>query len=70
MGGKCEQACFEESRRRGIATVEFAVIFPILLVMVLGTLEICQRLFSYQSATIAAYEGIRLAARSTSNALK
>ncbi len=55
-------------RRRGIATVEFAVIFPILLVMVLGTLEICQRLFLRQSATIAAYEGIRLAARSTSNA--
>ncbi len=55
-------------KRRGIATVEFAVVFPILLLMVLGTIEICQRLFLRQSATIAAYEGIRLAARSTSNA--
>lgn len=54
--------------RRGIAAVEFAVVMPILLVMVLGTLEVCQRLFLRQTATVTAYEGIRLAARKTSNA--
>jgi Flp pilus assembly protein TadG len=54
--------------RRGIAAVEFAVVFPILLLLVLGTVEVCQRLFLRQSATIAAYEGIRVAARKTSAA--
>jgi Flp pilus assembly protein TadG len=54
------------SSRKGIATVEFAVILPILLTLVLGSIEVCQRLFIRQSATIAAYEGIRLAARKTS----
>ncbi len=55
-------------KRLGIASVEFAVVFPILMILVLGTVEVCQRLFIRQSATIAAYEGIRLAARKTSSA--
>ncbi len=53
--------------RRGIATVEMAVVLPLLLILVLGTIEICQRLFLRQTAVVATYEGIRLAARKSSN---
>jgi len=49
-----------------VATVELAIILPILLMLVFGTIEICQRIFLRQSAVIVAYEGARLAARGSS----
>lgn len=55
------------ARRSGVATVELAVVLPILLVLVFGTIEVCQRIFLRQSAVIVAYEGARLAARGISS---
>jgi len=57
----------EFKARSGIACVEFAFVLPVLLILVLGTIEVCQRIFLRQSAVIVAYEGARLAARSTSS---
>lgn len=55
------------SNRRGIACVEMAMVLPVLLIIVLGTIEVCQRIFLRQSAVVAAYEGARLAVRNTTN---
>ena len=41
-----------------------------MLILVLGTIEVCQRIFLRQSAVIVAYEAARLAARSTSSNLE
>lgn len=51
------------ARRRGVATVELALVLPVLLILIFGTLEICQRLLLRESAAVAAYETARLAAR-------
>ena len=51
-------------QRRGIATVELALVLPVMLILVLGTIEVCQRIFLRQSSLLVAYEGARLAARS------
>lgn len=50
--------------RKGIATVELAMVLPVMLILVLGTIEVCQRIFLRQSSLLVAYEGARLAARS------
>ena len=55
-----------ERHRSGIASVELAFVLPVLLILVLGTIEVCQRVFLRQSAVIVAYETARLAVRSTS----
>jgi Flp pilus assembly protein TadG len=54
-------------RRSGAATVELTVVLPVMLTLVLGTIEVCQRIFLRQTAILVAYEGSRLAARSTSS---
>jgi Flp pilus assembly protein TadG len=54
-------------QRRGLASVELAFVLPVLLVLVLGTVEVCQRIFLRQSAVIVAYEGARVAVRGTSS---
>lgn len=50
--------------RNGIATVELALVLPVMLILVLGTIEVCHRIFLRQSSLLVAYEGARLAARS------
>ncbi len=52
------------SSRSGVATVELAIVLPVMLILVLGTIEVCQRIFLRQSALLVAYEGARLASRS------
>ena len=47
--------------RRGIATVEVAVFLPILILLILGTVEVCHVVFLKQSLAVAAYEGARVA---------
>ncbi|WP_372723007.1 TadE family protein [Novipirellula sp.] len=46
-------------KRRGVASVEFAVCLPVLLVLTLGTIDLCSMLFLRESITLAAYEGAR-----------
>jgi Flp pilus assembly protein TadG len=53
--------------REGVACIELALVLPVLMILVLGTIEVCQRIFLRQSAVIVAYEGARLAVRSTSS---
>ncbi len=51
--------------RHAIATVELALVLPVMMIIVFGTLELCQRLMIRQTAAVAAYETARLAARRT-----
>lgn len=44
-------------RREGAAIVEFAVVLPIIVVLVLGTIEATSMVFLQQSLKLAAYEG-------------
>ncbi len=48
-----------QEKSRGIAAMEFAVCLPILLVLIVGTIEACSMVYLKQSLSIAAYEGVR-----------
>lgn len=47
------------SKRRGAATVEFAICLPALIALTIGTIDICSMLFLKESIKLAAYEGAR-----------
>ena len=47
------------SQRRGVAATEFAVCLPILMVIVIGTIEACSMIYLKQTLSVAAYEGVR-----------
>jgi Flp pilus assembly protein TadG len=47
------------NKRKGAAIVEFAVVLPIIVVLVLGTIEATSMIFLQQSLKLAAYEGAR-----------
>ena len=49
------------TRRRGAALVEFAVCLPVLMILILGSMEASSVIFLKQSLHSAAYEGIRAA---------
>lgn len=60
--------CFGVVRRqrraeklRGVAAAELAVCLPVVVLIVLATIEACSALFLKQSLTVAAYEGVRTA---------
>jgi Flp pilus assembly protein TadG len=53
--------------RIAAATVELAVVLPVLIAVVFGMIEICQRLHVKQSSLIAAYEACRVSTRPTSD---
>ncbi len=46
---------------RGVAAAELAVCLPIVVLLVLATIEACSAMFLKQSLTVAAYEGVRTA---------
>ena len=50
------------NRQTGIATVEFAIVLPLLLVLLLGVTEIGRAMIRYNALTKAAQEGARYAA--------
>lgn len=54
--------------RNGAAVVEFAVCLPILMVMILGSIEATSAIFLKQSLVASAYESIREAAKVRGNA--
>ena len=47
--------------RTGVAAVEFAVCLPIIMLLVIATIEACSMIFLKQSLAISAYEGARTA---------
>jgi len=49
-------------QRKGIATVEFAVLLPVFVLLTLGMLEVSRYLHTFQRATQGAREGARFAA--------
>lgn len=51
------------STREGVATVELALVLPVLFILIFGTLEVCLRLNLRESVVVAAYETARLASR-------
>ncbi|QDV23942.1 TadE family protein [Aureliella helgolandensis] len=56
-----------KSQRRGAAIVEMALILPVFVVLTFGSIEVCQRLYTKNSAVIAAYEACRVATRPNSD---
>jgi Flp pilus assembly protein TadG len=46
---------------RGVAAAELAVCLPIVVLLVIATLEACSAVFLKQSLTVATYEGVRTA---------
>ena len=51
----------QDSSRRGAATIELAVCLPILVLVLFGTIETCNMIYTRQSLEIAAYEAVRTA---------
>jgi len=47
--------------RRGLAAAEFAVCLPVVVLIVMATIEACSMVFLKQTLTVAAYEGARTA---------
>ncbi len=50
-------------QRRGAALVEFAVCLPVIMIVLLGSMEACSAIFVRQALTCSAYEGIRAAVK-------
>ncbi len=48
-------------KSRGVAATELAVCLPVLVLIVIATIEACSAMFLKQSLTVAAYEGVRTA---------
>jgi Flp pilus assembly protein TadG len=53
--------CGFRKKRRGVAAAELAVCLPVIVLLVLGTMEACTMIFLKQSLTVASYEGARMA---------
>jgi Flp pilus assembly protein TadG len=49
--------------RHGTAATELAVCLPIVVLLVVATIEACSLIFLKQSLSVAAYEGVRTAIR-------
>jgi hypothetical protein len=52
---------FGRRKARGVAAAELAVCLPIVVLLVIATIEACSAVFLKQSITVAAYEGVRTA---------
>lgn len=49
--------------RRGAAAVEAAICFPLIIILMMGTLEVCAGIYLKESVTICAFEGVRVGVR-------
>jgi Flp pilus assembly protein TadG len=59
IGGKRRAPVKRNSR--GVAAAELAVCLPVVVLIVIATIEACSAIFLKQSLTVAAYEGTRTA---------
>lgn len=57
-------------RQRGIATVEFAIVAPVLLLLMLATAELGRAFYTYNTLTKAVRDGARYASIAALNAAK
>jgi len=55
-------------KSRGVAAAELAVCLPVVVLLVIATLEACSAIFLKQSLTVAAYEGVRISIEEGSTA--
>ncbi|MCA9212360.1 MAG: pilus assembly protein [Planctomycetales bacterium] len=53
----------QNEKRDGLAAVEFAILTPLLFLIIAGTMEICSALFLQEALTVCAYEGARTGAQ-------
>jgi Flp pilus assembly protein TadG len=53
----------QHPKRRGVAAVELAICLPMVVMLVLGSIEACSMIFINQSLCVAGYEGMRIAVR-------
>lgn len=53
----------KSTKRSALAVVEFAIVLPLLLLIFLATLEVCEGFFLRQKLEIAAQEGARVSIR-------
>jgi hypothetical protein len=53
------QICFIGQRERGLAAVEFAIILPLVLLIMLATAELGRALYQYNTLTKAVRDGAR-----------
>jgi Flp pilus assembly protein TadG len=51
------------SIRRGVAATETAIMLPLLVIVVFGSIELANGVFLQQTLSVAAYEGARAATR-------
>jgi Flp pilus assembly protein TadG len=63
MTAKPKRFAKRSKNRTAAALVEFAVCLPLLLILILGSIEATSAIFVRQALTTSAYEGIREAAR-------
>lgn len=49
------------NRRRGAAVVELAIMAPVIVLIVMATIDICSMYYLRQTCKLAAYEGCRIA---------
>ncbi len=49
----------KQRHRQGTATVELAICLPVLVILTVGTMDVCSMLFLKETVTMAAYEGAR-----------
>ena len=63
MTAKRKSSVKHPKLRQGAALVEFAVCLPLLLILILGSMEATSAIFVRQALTTSAYEGIREAIR-------
>jgi len=49
------------SSRSAVVTVEFAIVLPVLIALVVGIVESCNLIYVKQALTVSAYEGARAA---------
>jgi Flp pilus assembly protein TadG len=54
-------ATSRRSSRSAVVTVEFAIVLPVLIALIVGIVESCNLIYVKQLLTISAYEGARAA---------
>jgi len=61
MFGRPKKMTKRRPARDGVAATELAVCMPVIVLIVLATIEACAMIFLQQSLSVAAYEGARVA---------